>query len=318
MNKLLWFLKNNKGETENTGEVVFTAENPPKSKEDWTKLREKDPILFADLTQQNMDRTFRENKELKEKNAQIETQRNNLTVELDRYKQKVDTIIIDDNGKKTYDFNHLPSTKQEWEELMIDDPVLGTDLRNHYNNQTTHSQQKFVEAQASSRRIVQAEHPDMYLAELDDAGQPKKDDKGNIVLQVDTVSGEPIFDSSSEKGRLWEQIYNDNPGIASSPHAPELLMSAMERKLRSKGQTMVNDANKTREQQIAEGQVLQDGVVKPKPNVVVTFKSEEEKTHANGMVSRGLYKNLEEYVQHRDAKQTGYYDENRTPTFKKT
>src|SRR6266853_1291338 len=45
----------------------FSVDNPPKSKEDWQKLATDDPKTWMDLTQQNMDRTFREKRELQEK-----------------------------------------------------------------------------------------------------------------------------------------------------------------------------------------------------------------------------------------------------------
>lgn len=298
--------------------VTFSAENPPKSKEDWNQLRQADPVLFADLTQQNMDKTFREAKEWKEKYSQLETQKNNLTVELEQYKKKVVPEVPDDDGtKQPYSIHNLPKTKEEWADLMIDDPVLGTDLRTYYNNQTTQSQTKFQEVQASSRRTVQAEHPDMYIAELDSNGQPKKDSKGKVVLKVDEVSGEPIFNPDSEKGKLWTAIYNENPSIANNPHAPELLMATMERRLRLKGEEMVKDANTNREQQIQDGQVVQDGVTPPAPTVEVKFNSEEERIHAQGMVNRGLYKDLTDYVKNRDSKEDGYYEPNSEPVFKK-
>jgi hypothetical protein len=159
----------------------------------------------------------------------------------------------------------------------------------------------------------------MYLAELDESGQPKKDDKGKLILKVDQFSGEPIFDPNSEKGKLWLEIYNQNPNISSNPQAPELMMASMERTLRIRGEKMVEDANADREQQIQDGQVIQDGVTPPKQTVTVTFKNDEEKRNAEGMVKRGLYANLEDYVKNRDAEEstTGYYEEGRMPDFTK-
>ena len=66
----------------------WSAENLPKTKEDWNGLREADPQLWGDLTQQNYDKTFRENKELKDKFAGEQAKTNNLSVELESYKNK--------------------------------------------------------------------------------------------------------------------------------------------------------------------------------------------------------------------------------------
>lgn len=304
------------------GEQDWSAENLPKTKEDWNSLREKDPVLWGDLTQQNYDRTFREKKELETKNTGLETQTNNLTVELENYKRKqVSEVPLPvkpvEDGKKEYNINNLPGTQQEWEDLAIENPNLHADLRFSYNQRVQKDSTSFNETQATSRRIVQGEHPDMYLAELDESGQPKKDDKGKIILKVDQHSGEPIFDTNSEKGKLWVGIYNQNPNIASNAQAPELMMAAMERSLRLKGEKMVIDANGNREQQVQDGQVVQDGVQAPAQTVTVTFKNDEEKHHAESMVNRGLYKNLEEYVSNRDTKGTGIYEQNSMPDFTK-
>ena len=300
-------------------DVVFSAENMPKSKEDWNGLREKDPALWGDLSQQNFDKIYRENKELQEKTQGLENQRNNLSVELDKYKNQqpsdlptAETPAYD--GKKVYSIHNLPSSVQEWDDLAIENPTQHADLRFQYNQRVQKDAGSFDEAQAISRRNVQAEHPDMYLAELDESGQPKKDEKGKLVLKVDKASGEPIFNPNSEKGKLWLEIYNKNPNIATNAQAPELMMAAMERTMRVKGEKMVENANQQRERQIQDGQVVQEGVQPPKA-VNVTFKSDEEKRHAESMVNRGLYSTLEDYVKNRDSKDEGIYESNSTPQF---
>ena len=305
-------------------EVKYTVDNMPKSKTEWDTLKSQDPVVFADLTQHNFDKMFREKKELEERYTTVETQRNNLTVELERYKVPVYTPPIEVTpNSKNYSFSNLPKTKQDWEDLMIEDPVLGTDLRTHYNNQQNQNQQskvqnqrRFEEAQTASRRTVQAEHPDMYLAELDATGQPKKDDKGNVVLKVNPATGEPEFNPESEKGKLWNSIFNENPDIAFNSKAPELMMATMERKLRMKGQTMVDQTAAARQQAVAEGQVIHSGVTPPK-TVKVEFSSEEEKIHAQNMIAKGVYPTLEDYVRNRDSKDTGFYEENSFPKFTK-
>ena len=299
-------------------EIQFSSENMPKSKDDWNSLREKDPVLWGDLTQQNYDKTYREKKEYEERVSGLENQKNNLTVELEKYRAKqVEPPYIApvEDGKKIYSIHNLPSSVQEWDDLAIENPTQHADLRFQYNQRVQRDAGSFEEAQTKSRRTVQAEHPDMYLAELDESGQPKKDDNGKYVLKVDQASGEPIFNPNSEKGKLWLDIYNNNPNIASNPQAPELMMAAMERTLRVKGEKMVDNANQQREQQIQEGQVVQEGVQPPKDKVNVTFATEEEKRHAQSMVNRGLYGNLEDYVRNRDSKDDGIYDSNSMPQF---
>ena len=304
-------------------EVVWSAENLPKSKEDWNGLREKDPVLWGDLTQTQFDKTYREKKELEEKAQGLENQKNNLSVELEKYKTKQQSDLppvtqeVKEDDNKIYSIHNLPSSVQEWEDLAIENPTLHSDLRYSYNQRIQKDAGSFDEAQAISRRTVQAEHPDMYLAELDDSGQPKKDEQGKLLLKVDQASGEPIFNPNSEKGKLWLEIYNKNPHISANAQAPELMMAAMERQLRVKGEKMVNNANTEREQLIQEGQVVQEGVQPPKVTVNVTFKSDEEKRHAESMVNRGLYGNLEDYVRNRDSKDDGIYEANSMPQFNK-
>ena len=253
-----------------------------------------------------------------------ENQRNNLSVELDKYKstQAPDTssptqeVVPQDEVKQTYSTNNLPKSVQEWEDLAIENPNQHADLRFHYNQRAQTDESSFNETQSNSRRVVQGEHPDMYLVELDEGGQPKKDDKGKAILKVDQQTGEPIFDPNSEKGKLWTDIYNKNPNIASNAQAPELMMAAMERQLRVKGEEMVDEAKGERDQQVQEGQVVQEGVTPP-AKVEVTFKDDEEKVHAERMVKRGAYQNLEEYVKNRDSKDTALYEENSMPVFTK-
>ena len=157
----------------------------------------------------------------------------------------------------------------------------------------------------------------MYMAELDESGQPRKDEKGNLVLKIDQVSGEPIYNPSSEKGKLWAQIYSEFPQIADSANAPEILMATMERRLRSKGEQVVRSSALQREELIREGRVIPEGVTPP-PKVKITFKDEDERAHAQKMVNRGVYKSLEDFVTIRDSKEAEtILEEGRTPSFNK-
>ena len=297
-------------------DTQWSEKNLPKGKDEWNKLRTEDPVLWGDLSQQNYDKMFRENKELQEKNSGLENQRNNLTVELDKFKTApVEAPDLTTDAPKEYSTSNLPKSQQEWDDLAIENPTRHVDLRFQYNQRIQADSGNFEEAQATSRKIVQAEHPEMYLAELDESGQPKKDEQGKFLLQVDEFSGEPKFDPNSEKGKLWLEIYNKNPNIASNAQAPELMMASMERQLRVKGEEMVDESKAEREQAVQEGQVVQEGVQPPKTKVEVTFKNDEEKRHAEGMVNRGLYKNLEDYVTNRDTKDEGIHEANSLPFF---
>lgn len=59
-----------------------------------------------------------------------------------------------------------------------------------------------------------------------------------------------------------------------------------------------------------------EGITPPKSGSL-KFSSEEEKVHAERAVSRGTYKNLEEYVKFRDSDNMGYVEPNRRPDFTK-
>jgi hypothetical protein len=306
----------------------WTTDNPPKSKTEWDNLKSQDPILFADLTQGNFDRQFREKKELEGRLSTTEAQVNNLTAELDSYKQRDEAppVVEPDLSQPVkYSINNLPKTKKEWEDLLIDDPVHGTDLRAEYNRRIASDKNNFTEAKATSQRTVQTEHPDMYLAELDESGQPKKDDTGNVVLKRDG-SGAPLFNPSSEKGKLWLKLYNEDNVVGQSANGlpirtldtladgPEILMERMQRHLRQKGVAMVDEASNQREQQVQDGQVVHEGVTPP-AKVAVVFHSDEEQKHAQRMIDKGLYKDVEAYVTNRDKPDEGIYDENREPSF---
>lgn len=298
--------------------MEFNKDNLPKTKEDWNNLKEQDIDLWANLTQENYDRTLREKRELETKYKDIETQKNNLTVELEKHRKstpKEKGIVVPIIKEPlNYSRENLPQTDAEWEKLLVSDPVLGTDLRAHYLSNLQKQEESFFETRARTQKTLQEEHPDMYEAELDENNQPKLDGNGKVILKKDPKTGELIFNANSEKGKLWEQIFNENPRIAEHANAPELMQAAMERRLRAKGQKIVDDAHVQRERQIAEGQVITDGVPPPKA-IRVSFQNEEEKIHAQRMVDRGLYRDLQDYVVNRDTKNDGIYDENRRPSF---
>ena len=297
----------------------FNKDNLPKTKDDWNALKEQDINLWADLTQENTDRAIREKRELETKFKETESKVSNLSAEIEKYKKApqgggIQVPII--TPEKPYSRENLPKSDKEWNDLLIRDPLLGSDLRIYANTVQQKEQQSFWETRAKAQRTLQEEHPDMFEAELDESNQPKLDDKGKVILKQDKDGGY-ILNLKSEKGKIFDELYNRNPSLYTNmADAPEVLQSAMERQLRLKGNQVVTEAKNERERLISEGQVIADGVTPPQ-SVKVTFHNEEEKTHAQRMVNRGLYKSLSEYVINRDKKSEGLYDDNRMPQFGK-
>ncbi len=155
----------------------------------------------------------------------------------------------------------------------------------------------------------------MYLNELDGTGQPIKDDKGNVVLKKDQ-NGLVIFNPNSQKGKLWEQIYNEsflpdgtNP-LDKAPNAPALLRAELERRLVRNGQAVINQVNQKQNQVAVPG-------VTPPVSVKVSFGSKDEEAHVETAIQRGTWKSKEEYCQNRDNGTSGFYDQNRRPDFSK-
>ena len=298
------------------GSQEFSADNLPKNKTEWDSLMAKDPVKFAELTQANFNKLFRQHKELEEKLAEkdqqygnLEAERNSLSLELDRHRTPPDPK----DKKKHYSKMNLPATKEEWDILLIEDPVLGTDLRSYYNNTLVKQEEHFESTFTSSRKKVQGEHPDMYMPALDEKGQPIKDDKGNVVNRVDKETGELIFNPESEKGKLWLDLFKENPDVARTPRGPEMLMALMERRLREKGNQMINSANQGNQTR-NDFAVITDGLQPPKTGEI-KFRSQEEKEWAERQVARGIYKDLREYSVLRDEKESGYEEVGRVPTF---
>ncbi len=295
--------------------IKFSAENPPKTKEDWQKLSADDPKTWMDLTQQNTDRMFRENRETKEQLERERQEKQNLSVELNRFKNPP-APVVDNNGQKIYSTNNFPQSEQEWDALAIERPTFAADLRYAYLNRQKEVNTTFQSARTNYAKEVQVEHPDMYLSELDATGQPIKDDKGNVVLKKDQ-NGLVIFNANSEKGKLWEQIYNEsrlpdgtNP-LDRLPNAPALLRSELERRLVKNGQQVINASNPQKQNHVAVPGVT------PPVSVKVSFGSKDEEFHVEKAIERGTWKSKEEYCQSRDNGTSGFYDQSRRPDFNK-
>ena len=294
-------------------DVKYTQENLPKSKGEWDSLKTKDPNLWGELTQVNVDRLFRENKEKEEKIKQYDTQFTTLKQEVDYYKTARPSEITQVGTE--YSDKNLPKTDEDWDSLAIENPRLFHDLRTKYVLSKENEVHTFHKAQADSRKNVQGEHSDMYLAELDTDGKPKLDDKGKVVLKIHPETNEPMFDPNSEKGKLWVEEYNKDPNISQLRDGPELLMARVQKRLKQKGVQMVNEAELARQKAVAEGQVVSGGVTPP-PVTTHKFSSEEEKGRVDKAISRGIYSNYDDYF--RVKSDTGGINEaNRFPSFKK-
>lgn len=294
--------------------MPFDKDNLPKNKEEWAQFAKDDPVNCNILTQERMDQIFRRSKEVEEENGRLKVQVGNLSTEVTRLKvaPSVQPVNNGTNDDKSWSTANLPESKEDWENLAIDDPVLFHDLRNFQNTQVANNDRNFEESRTKARWKVQAEHPDMYLPDIGADGQPKKDDKGKVVLKIDPNTGEPFFDPSSEKGKLFTQIFNENPQLSKAKDGPTFIMAEMERRLREKAQKVVDDAN--RSDPGRDSHVVTDGVKPPDKTGKVTFATQEERSHAEGSVKRGTFKNLEEYCQYRDTNQN-YAEGNRIPTF---
>lgn len=295
--------------------IKFSAENPPKSKEDWQKLSQDDPKTWMDLTQANTDRMFRENRELQEKLDRERQEKENLTLEVNRYRTPP-PVNVDKNGDQIYSSNNFPKTEQEWDTLALERPTFAADLRYEYLNRQKTVNTEFQRAWFGYVKEVQAEHPDMYLTEMDVSGNPAKDDKGNVLFKRNK-DGDPIYNPNSEKGKLWEQIWKDstrpdgtNP-LATLPNAPALMQAELERRLMKNGQAVIDKTNPQKQNHVAG-----PGVPPPKLTKV-SFGSKEEEAHVESAIQRGTWKSKEEYCESRDTGTSGFYDVNRRPDFSK-
>lgn len=290
----------------------------PKSKEEWGKLAKEDPVKFAELTQSRMDKIFRENRELQERLAAREEAERNLQAELQRFKTP-EQPVQQEQGV-VYGNGVYPQTEEEWDNLLIERPSFGHTLLNEFNSRKKVEVNKYIEVWKKTFDTLVNEHPDMYIPELGDDGQPKRDDKGKIVLKLDPTTKEPIFNPNSEKGKVWLEVCEQYTPeqreniVKTMPDFQLHFMSQMERRLRSKGESMIKGQNNSSEQDSLD--VAPKGVPPPK-SVPVKFASEDEETYAKRSVARGTFKSLEEWAKYRDQGNRGYTEPNSFPDFTK-
>jgi hypothetical protein len=301
----------------------------PKTKEDWDKLREADPKAWIDLTQPRMDQAIREAREAKEQKAAADAKARNLEAELAGYKNKpAIPVTPEPAGDVPFTRENLPQNDEQWDQLFIEDPKLATDLRvfkvnqdNELRGKQTVAQENFYKARKESAKTIWERHPDMYVCEKDESGNVKLDDKGKPIMKFDPQTGAPTLDLESEKGKLWVDVYSEEQQVFDgAKNGPRLAMLEMERRLQEKGKQQIPAEPPVPSQ--GQGQAAapdQRGTmprgVPPPVSAKVSFRSDEEKAHAERAVQRGVYRTVEEYCSIRDGKDTGITEENRIPQF---
>ncbi len=318
------------------GTQVSPANDIPKTKEEWDKLAETDPKRWISLTQPRMDQAIRESREWKQKAADNENRLKNVETELVTLRKgsqpAAPAAPVAPDPNKPFSRENMPQNDADWDRLFIEDPKLATDLRVEAANQQriqrdqqTRIQEDFSKTRKESAKELWDRHPDMFEQEMEaDGTTPKKDGQGKLILKIDPKNGGPILDLRTEKGKLFDAVYNEDTfGFESSKIGPRLVMLEMERRLVAKGNQQVHAGQQgqpgSQQSQGAAAAPDQRGTlpggVQPPVTAKVSFASDEEKAHVERAVQRGVYKSLEEYCQLRDGKNTGIVEENRTPKF---
>ena len=150
-----------------------TVETVPKNKEEWMQLAKDNPQRWIELSQPTIDRSVREAREARENLERERQQRVNLEQELNQYRHpKVEVP----EGQK-YDLRNPPKTKDEWDTLFFESPTYASDLRNAILNRTQSNDVEFNRAFSTSLQDVQGAHPELYVLEVNEDGQPKRDGK---------------------------------------------------------------------------------------------------------------------------------------------
>ena len=294
------------------------ATEVPKNKGEWDKLRQDDPIKWGELTQANADTYFRQSREAQEKLTAAEQRERNLLAELNKLKTSVTTPSVaspTDGQTKIYGNGVYPQTKDEWNDLAIEDPIFAVDLRNEYNQRQYTVQNEYAKAREDGVKKLISEHSDMYHCEVDETGKLKLDKDGRPIVKIDPQTGLYAFNATSEKGKLWQQIWEEDPqGWQSLKNAPSVMMTELEKRLRQKGANMINEQSNSSE--IDQSGVIGQGV--PPPKAPPLNLTEEEKVHAQSMVNKGVYKSLEDYQEWKGkASSFGYAEKNSRPDFTK-
>lgn len=298
----------------------------PRDKEGWEKLAADNPAQWIKWTQPRMDQAVREAREAKEKLAQAEQQRKNLEAELANFKKGTPAIPVPNDPNRPFSKENMPQTDTQWDQLWIENPSLAADLRHFKNEQDKVFQdqqvklrQEYVKTRQDSVKTLAERHPDMYVAEKDESGNIKMDGNGKPVLKINPETGLPIPDLESEKFRVFNEVYSEDPdGFDRAKYGTRSAMVEMERRLQERGKQQIQGQQGQQGQGAApvpdQRGVLPGGVTPPVTGKVL-FASDEEERHVERAIQRGVWKSKEEYCSMRDKKSTGFVEENRTPKF---
>lgn len=282
----------------------------------------KEVITPVPVNQEAIDRIWKEMKEGKEKSAkEMQDVVDKLQISEEQKVDLVDRIkaledskvkpaeIIDDGEEKHFGMQAngtilYPETEEDWDNLIIERPTFGTDLRNKYNEDVGGRKKKIKQSQLDSALKVANEIlPDMY----------KKDAEGKLVIDK---NGHPVPDEKSDTYKVYCQIAaeegvdgNGRPVIFATKNGPELIalkvkqVQGTEREtvLKQKADNEAKEKEKIRQQQIKDGKLGGPGHQPPPKKVAeIKFSSDFEKQRAEAKVAQGLYKSLQQYCDVRD------------------
>lgn len=262
------------------------------------------------VTQEAIDRIYKEMRQTKEQLDRSEETNAQMVARLAEMEARgvrptVTAPDEDDDrplGEK-YTPENFPKTKDEWDDLIAEEPMYGVDLRAQFLARQANERNSFEAKQTASRSKVETKHPDMF----------KRDDSGNFIRDAE---GKIQIDQTSAKAKVFVDIVNRDLSIMNSVTWPELAMEAMENRLSgAKEEDVVKKleeekaaAEAKRQEEVKAGAVAGGGGAPPaeKPKVEVKFNSDEERKHAEGLVEGGKIKSLEDYCAVRDNNAIGY------------
>lgn len=262
-----------------------------------------------EVTQEAIDRIYKEMRESKEKLDRAEAEKVQLVGRIALLEKKTVPPVAppaDDKElplNKRFNENNFPTTDEEWDDLIAEFPTYGVDLRQKFKEGTKIRISEFERRYETSRKKVEAKHPDMFV----------RDSEGNFVLDKD---GLVQIDQTNPKAQVMLKIVEADPSIMQSPSWPTLVMEAMENRMAGKkGEEVAKELEdkkkkeeETRLKGVKAGAVASGGEPPPivKPKVEVSFNSQEEKRHAEGLVASGKIKSLEDYCAVRNSSQIPY------------
>jgi hypothetical protein len=138
-----------------------------------------------------------------------------------------------------------------------------------------------------------------------------KDKDGNFMYNEKGI----IFNPDSEKARIFQEIANRDPRILDIADGPEMVMAAMETRLKGKEEGALKEKidkekeekEKLRQADIKAGGTISGGAPPPvKPAAEVKFNSDAEKQAAERVVASGKVKDLATYCAIRDSKEVSF------------